>query len=80
MKFAKDKNYKLIEFGDGLIITEVQHNLSDKNAKPLIVADAGRLLTYLDRFFYEREDGKSLKDAHDLAMNTAQITAIQVPG
>lgn len=79
MKFVKGKNYKLIEFGDGLIITEVQHNLSDPAAKPLIVADAGRLLTYLDRFFYEREAGKSLKDAHDQAMNTAQITTIQVP-
>lgn len=79
MIFIKGKNYKLIEFGDGLIITEVQHKLNDPNAKPLIMADAGTLLTYLDRFFFEREGGKSLKDAHDCAMNTAQITTIQVP-
>lgn len=81
MRFYKGKNYKLIEFDGGMVITESNQNLKNEpTAKPLIIADAGALLTYLDRYFFEREQGKGLQYAHDKAMNTAQITKIMPKG
>lgn len=77
MKFAKAKNYKLVEIAGALIITDTTQNVKDATAKPLIIADAGRLLTYLDRYVYERELGTPLRDAHEQAMKTAQITLVR---
>lgn len=79
MLFKKEKNYKLVELAGALVICDVDQRVKDLTAKPLIVADAGRLLTYLDRYFFEREKGTPFRDAHDLALKTAQITTI-IPG
>lgn len=76
MNFIKEKNYKLVEIAGALVITDVNQNVKDLTATPLIIADAGRLLTYLDRYFYERELGAPLRDAHEQAMKTAQITLV----
>lgn len=76
MIFAKGKNYKLTEIGGALVITDVRVKLTDPKQQPLIIADAGPLLTYMDRYFFEREAGKSLRDAHARAMKTAQITNV----
>lgn len=76
MRFGKGKNYKLTEIAGALVITDVSVKLTDRTQQPLIVADAGPLLTYMDRFFFEREQGKNLRDAHDAAMKTAQITNV----
>lgn len=74
MRFAKGKNYKLIEIDGALIICDGDQHVFHKKQIPLLVADAGPLLTYLDRFFFEREKGTNIRDAHDLAMKTAQVT------
>lgn len=76
MIFEKEKIYKLIEIEGALVITDTRNNVADVKAQPLIVADAGPLLTYLDRYFFEREKGTPLREAHELAMKTAQITRI----
>lgn len=77
MNFSKGKSYKLVELKGALVITDSDKNVTDGN--PLIIADAGTLLTYLDRYFFERELGKELRVAHDLAMKTAGITKVRPP-
>lgn len=79
MIFAKGKTYKLVEMPNALIITEMNIKVGEQKGsevQPLMLGDAGPLLTYLDRFFYERENGRDLKTAHDLALKTAQITKV----
>lgn len=79
MIFAPNKNYKLIELPNGLVIVEVGNNQIEKlfpGAQPLMIGDAGPLLTYMDRYFFERQNGKTLAEAHDLAMKTAGITKV----
>lgn len=76
MNFEKGKNYKLVEIAGALVITDTTQNVKDLTARPLVIADAGRLLTYLDRYVYERELGTPLRDAHEQAMKTAQITLV----
>lgn len=79
MNFIKGQNYKLTETAGALVITASDTTVKDESAKPLCIADAGALLTYLDRYFFERERGTLITDAHDLALRTAQITNIVKP-
>lgn len=79
MNFEKEKTYRLTEIAGALVIGDANVSVKDPNAKPLVVATAGRLLTYLDRYFFEREKGTPLREAHDKAMKTAQITIILPP-
>lgn len=76
MIFIKGQNYKLTETMGALVITAADIKVKDPAAKPLCLADAGALLTYLDRYFFEREAGKSMTDAHDLALRTAHIPLV----
>lgn len=84
MIFAKDKNYKVTEIDRALIISDTWLNIGlgskEHPAQPLMIGGAGPVLTYLDRFFFEREKGADLRTAHDLAMKTAGITAIVPKG
>jgi len=75
MRFDKGQGYKLHEMNDALVITASSTTVA--NGKPLCLADAPTLLVYLDRYFYERENGKSRLDAHSLALSSAQITEIK---
>jgi hypothetical protein len=79
MIYSRGKFYKLTAFKGGLVITDGEDNLKDPTAAPLCKADAGRMLSYLDRFLFEREHGASLNDAHKAALKTAQITNIEAP-
>jgi hypothetical protein len=44
---------------------------------PLMIGDAGQVLTYLDRYFFEREKGTAMREAHELALASASITIIR---
>lgn len=79
MKFTKGQNYRVTEIDGALVISAADINVKDRKSHPLIIADAGALLTYLDRFFFERENGRSLKDAHELALRTAHIPLVGKP-
>lgn len=76
MRFTKGQNYRLTEIGGALVISAADMNVKDRKSTPLVIADAGALITYLDRFFFERENGKTLKDAHELALRTAHIPLV----
>lgn len=73
MKFTpKDKMYKLVESEHMLAIVESTMNV--KGGNPLIIGHVGDIITYLDRFLYERERGLDLRAAHEAALKTANIT------
>lgn len=81
MIFNKDKLYKLVEFSSGLIIMDSEDNLERKDQVPLIIAGAGHMVTYLDRYFYERERGVPGPDAHKRALQTANMDiTLEAPG
>lgn len=71
MNFEKGKMYKLIEGDECLIITHANANV--RAAQPLVMCDAARMLAYLDRYFFERENGRDMRDASDMAQRTAEI-------
>lgn len=77
MVFDKEKNYLLVEIDHALVILDdITAKPPTVSHQPLLIADAGTLLTYLDRYFFEREHGATLAEAHDRAMKTAKITKI----
>lgn len=79
MIFTKGKTYKLVEIRGALVICDRDEKVKGQQAMPLMIGDAGHLLTYLDRYFFEREKGTPVREAHQAALNTAQITIIK-PG
>lgn len=76
MHFSKLKMYKVVEFDHGLVIIDDGDDLKDPKAQPLMKGYAGTVITYLDRYFYEREAGTDKRDAHELALNAAGLTAV----
>lgn len=76
MRFAPGKIYKLTEIPGGLVITDFDQKVKDPSARPLVVADAEKLLTYLDRYIFERNKGTDWKDAHHAALHTANVTKV----
>lgn len=77
MNFTKGKIYKLVELRGALVICDRDEKVKGQQAQPLMIGDAGPLLTYLDRYFFEREKGTELREAHDIALKTAQITIVR---
>jgi len=77
MNFTKGRMYRVTETAGALVIHEPNQKVRDLTAKSLIIADAGACLTYLDRYFFEREKGTDRREAHEKALATAQITVIR---
>lgn len=76
MLFAKGKMYKVIEIRGGLAIIDINDNVKGQNACPLMAADGETICEYLLRYIHAREDGKTLKEAHDQALRGAQIKEV----
>lgn len=77
MIFTKGKIYKVVELRGALVICDRDEKVKGQQAQPLMVGDAGPVLTYLDRYFFEREKGTPMREAHETALKTAQITIIK---
>lgn len=77
MIFRKGKIYKVVELRGALVICDHDEKVQGQHAQPLMIGDAGPLLTYLDRYIFEREKGTLLQEAHELALKTAQVTAMK---
>lgn len=69
--------YKLIEIDHALMICDPL--VSVRTGQPLILGTAADVMTYLDRYFWEREHGATLAVAHQRATDgcgvTQQLTA-----
>jgi hypothetical protein len=76
VNFAKDKTYKITETPGAIVITAHDITVKDPAAKPLCLGTAGHVLTYLDRYFYERERGNTQRDSHHKACETAKLPII----
>ena len=75
MNFDKDTMYRLTELDGCFVIGPSSVVVPAKTAKPLIIADTATMLEYLSRYLWERtQGGKSLKDAHDVALGYVNIT------
>lgn len=82
MKIEKGKTYKLIETGGFLLVvdpTTPNIGMFDQipGQQPLIVADHEDLLKYLAAYFHQRSAGKTLREAHQLAMEYVGAKLIQ---
>lgn len=77
MNFSKGRMYRVTETAGALVIHEPNQKVRDLTARALIIADAGACLTYLDRYFFEREKGTDRREAHEKALASAQITVIR---
>ena len=76
MKITKDQGYKLVEADGHLSIIPSDFNLSGEN-QPLVIADKEKLCDYLMAYLVNREQGKSLKEAHHYAMQYVGITVVK---
>lgn len=79
MKFEKDQIYKITEFPGGVLITLSGESLQNPGAKPLMMGNLDPMISYLHRYLWEREHGKSILDAHPLALKEANITNMLAP-
>ena len=77
MRFLKDQLYKVVEMDSALVIIDANDQVT--KAQPLMAGQAGHVLSYLDRYFWEREHGTPEILAHERALNTANLGAIELP-
>lgn len=76
MKIAKGQAYKIIETPDHISIVKAADGIRGPMVWPLIIADREKLVDYLTAYLHQREEGKSLKDAHNGAMAYVGITKV----
>ena len=78
MNFVKDKMYKLVEWKNGLVLLNPMDNLSRSMGKTeqLVQADNPAITEYFTQYVAAREAGKSLAQAHDIALRCARIPKI----
>lgn len=78
MQYAKGKMYKLVEWRNGLILLNPMDNLNRSMGKsePLCQADSTAMTEYFTQYIHARESGKSLIEAHDIALRCARIPKI----
>lgn len=77
MKIAPDQAYKLVETDGHISIIPRDMNIADTSTQPLIIADKEKLCDYLLVYLTLREQGKSLKHAHNGAMEYVGITVVK---
>lgn len=68
----KGKQYKIIEIDHALVICDPMVKM--KAGQPLAMGDAGNMITYLDRYFWERENGADMNTAADAALKGCGFT------
>lgn len=76
MIIKPNQTYKLVEADGHLSVISADANLSQPHV-PLILADKEKLCDYLMAYLSLRERGKSLKEAHNAAMEYVGITVVQ---
>lgn len=79
MQFDKHKSYRLTELDNAFLVGPAEVVVPSKTAKPLIIADLPTLMEYLSRYTYERSHGKTLVDAHDIALGYVGAQAQRTP-
>lgn len=79
MKFAKDKVYKIVEMPGAIVITEPNTTVKEKGAVPVMQGLAQPVLLFLDAYMHYRSEGKSVREAHTLAMARPGVTGIILP-
>lgn len=76
----KDQMFRLTELNNGFLIGPADMVIPSKTAKPLLIAPVGQLMEYMSRYLWARtHDGKTLSEAHAIAMNHAGITQMRAP-
>lgn len=74
MNITQGQGYKLVEADGHLSIIPTDFNLAEAH-QPLVIADKAKLCDYLMAYLDNREQGKSLKEAHHYAM---QFIGVQI--
>lgn len=81
MQIDKEQLYLLSEVPQGIAITRSNEQIvSSPLTQKLIIADKEKLVDYIIAYLTEREEGKPLGEAHDLALAYAKIRKIRDKG
>ncbi len=79
MKFVKGQSYKIIEFDKVLTIVDAR-TPEPGIGSALVIADMPSLVIYLTKYITVREEGGSLSEAHNFAVedaSTVEVKAMQ---
>lgn len=79
MKFVRGQSYKIIEFDKVLTIVDGSTPVP-AIGQALVVADMPSLVIYLTKYITVREEGGSLSEAHNFAVedaSTVEVRAVQ---